>query len=139
MLARWGYQAVLGLGLILLGAPSLILLATASLPLVLAVCVVRGAGLAILVVGAVALIAEVTPAHRRGEAFGIYGVVVGMPAVIGLPLGVYLTNVIGFDALFVLAAAASLVGLVALQGCPSSPASRSSTSRCSAVCGGAAC
>ncbi|TDD25251.1 MFS transporter [Kribbella turkmenica] len=118
MLARWGHQVVLGLGLVLLGAPSLVLLATASLPLVLAVCVVRGAGLAILVVGAVALIAEVTPAHRRGEAFGVYGVVVGLPAAIGLPLGVYLTTVIGFDALFVLAAAASLAGLLALRGMP---------------------
>jgi MFS family permease len=121
MIARWGYQVVLGLGLILLGAPSLILLVTASLPLVLAVCIVRGAGLAILVVGAVALIAEVTPAHRRGEAFGIYGVVVGLPAAIGLPLGVYLTSVIGFDALFVFAAVASLVGLVALGGMPKQP------------------
>jgi MFS family permease len=121
MIARWGSQVVLGLGLILLGAPSLILLVTASLPLVLAVCVVRGAGLAILVVGAVALIAEVTPAHRRGEAFGVYGVVVGLPAAIGLPLGVYLTSVIGFDALFVVAAVASLVGLVALGGMPRQP------------------
>ncbi|MEI8408360.1 MULTISPECIES: MFS transporter [unclassified Kribbella] len=121
MVARWGYQVVLGLGLILLGAPSLVLLLTASLPLVLAVCVVRGAGLAILVVGAVALIAEVTPAHRRGEAFGIYGVVVGLPAALGLPLGVYLTSVIGFDALFVFAAVASLVGLIALGGMPSRP------------------
>jgi len=121
MLARWGYQVVLGLGLILLGAPSLVLLFTASLPLVLAVCVVRGAGLAILVVGAVALIAEVTPAHRRGEAFGVYGVVVGLPAAIGLPLGVYLTGVVGFDVLFVLAAVASLLGLATLGGMPKQP------------------
>jgi len=118
MLARWGYQVVLGLGLILLGAPSLVLLATASLPVVLTVCIVRGAGLAILVVGAVALVAEITPAHRRGEALGVYGVAVGVPAVIGLPLGVYLTNVIGFGALFVLAAFTSLAGLVTLVGLP---------------------
>ncbi|MGW7685469.1 MFS transporter [Kribbella sp. NPDC054772] len=118
MLARWGYQVVLGLGLILLGAPSLVLLATASLPVVLAVCIVRGAGLAILVVGAVALVADLTPAARRGEALGVYGVAVGVPAVIGLPLGVYLTHVIGFGALFVLAAVASLAGLVTLIGLP---------------------
>lgn len=121
MLARWGYRVVLGLGLTLLGAPSLVLLFTSSLPIVLAVCVVRGAGLAILVVGAVALVAEVTPARRRGEAFGVYGLAVGLPAVIGLPLGVYLTKLIGFDALFVLAAAASLAGLVTLGAMPSSP------------------
>jgi MFS family permease len=118
MLARWGHQRVLGLGLILLGAPSLVLLATASLPVVLAVCVVRGAGLAILVVGAVALVADITPAHRRGEALGVYGVAVGVPAVIGLPLGVYLTNLIGFDALFVVAALSSLGVLGLLAGMP---------------------
>ena len=118
MLARWGYQVVLGLGLVLLGAPSLVLLTTASLPAVLAVCVVRGAGLAILVVGAVALVADLTPAARRGEGLGIYGIAVGVPAVIGLPLGVYLTNRIGFDALFVLAAISSLAGLVTLVGLP---------------------
>ncbi|GAA1136298.1 MFS transporter [Kribbella jejuensis] len=118
MLARWGYQLVLGLGLVLLGAPSLILLATAALPLVLAVCIVRGAGLAILVVGAVALIADLTPPTRRSEALGVYGVAVGIPAVIGLPLGVYLGHVIGFDALFVLAAVTSLAGLVMLIGLP---------------------
>ena len=38
--------------------------------------------------------------------------------MIGLPLGVYLTNVIGFDALFVLAAVSSLAGLVTLVGLP---------------------
>lgn len=118
MLARWGHQRVLGLGLILLGAPSLILLATASLPVVLAVCVVRGAGLAILVVGAVALVADITPGHRRGEALGVYGVAVGVPAVIGLPLGVYLTNLIGFGALFVVAALSSLGVLGLLAGMP---------------------
>ncbi|WP_405069241.1 MFS transporter [Kribbella sp. NBC_01510] len=118
MLAHWGYQVVLGLGLVLLGAPSLVLLTTASLPAVLAVCVVRGAGLAILVVGAVALVADLTPAARRGEGLGIYGIAVGVPAVIGLPLGVYLTNRIGFDALFVLAAFSSLAGLVTLVGLP---------------------
>ncbi|MEV6270186.1 MFS transporter [Kribbella sp. NPDC051936] len=118
MLARWGYQVVLGAGLVLLGVPSLVLLVSASLPVVLAVCVVRGAGLAILVVGAVALVADLAPASRRGEALGVYGVAVGVPAVIGLPLGVYLTHVVGFGALFVLAAVASLVGLVALVGLP---------------------
>jgi predicted MFS family arabinose efflux permease len=118
MLARWGYQVVLGLGLVLLGAPSLVLLASASLPVVLMVCMVRGAGLAILVVGAVALVADLTPSTRRGEALGVYGVAVGVPAVIGLPLGVYLTHVIGFGALFVLAAVSSLAGLVMLIGMP---------------------
>ena len=118
LIARIGYRGTLGLGLVLLGAPSLLLLLTASLPFVLAVCVVRGAGLAVLVVGAVALVAEITPSHRRGEGFGIYGIAVGVPAVIGLPLGVYLIEGLGFGGLFVLAAIASLAGLAALPGLP---------------------
>src|SRR5689334_9906988 len=84
MLARWGYRVVLGLGVILMGAPALVLLFTSSLPIVVLVCALRGAGLGINVVGAVALIADVTPPKRRGEALGLYGVVVGVPAVIGL-------------------------------------------------------
>ncbi|MFC9689716.1 MFS transporter [Kribbella sp. NPDC056951] len=119
MLARWGYRVVLGLGLVLMGAPALVLLTTSSLPIVVLVSVIRGAGLAINVVAAVALIAELAPAHRRGEALGLYGVVVGVPAVAGLPLGVYLTNVIGFNALFVIAAVAALVPLVLASGIPS--------------------
>jgi MFS family permease len=118
MLRRFGYFGTLGLGLVLLGAPSVALVFTSYLPLVLAVCVVRGAGLAIMVVGAVVLVADMTPAHRRGEALGVYGVVVGLPAVIGLPLGVYLTTVVGYDALFLLAAVASLAGLAMLPGVP---------------------
>ncbi|TDC16929.1 MFS transporter, partial [Kribbella albertanoniae] len=116
ILARWGYRIVLGLGLVLMGAPALLLLTTSSLPIVVLVCVIRGAGLAINVVAGVALIADLAPAHRRGEALGLYGVIVGIPAVAGLPLGVYLTGVISFDALFVIAAAVALVVLIAATG-----------------------
>lgn len=118
MLRRLGYRATLGAGLVLLGAPSIALVFTTSVPLVLAVCVVRGAGLAIMVVGAVALVAELTPPGRRGEGLGVYGVVVGLPAALGLPLGIYLTGVVGFEVLFVLAAVCSLAGLAALPAMP---------------------
>ncbi len=117
-LRRLGYRTTLAIGLVLLGTPSLLLILTSSLPLVLAVCVIRGAGLAIMVVGAVALVAELTPPGRRGEALGVYGVVVGLPAALGLPLGVYLTGVVGFETLFVLAAVCSLAGLAVLPGGP---------------------
>lgn len=119
MLDRFGYRDTLALGLILLGLPALLLPVSTSLPLVLAVCLFRGAGLAILVVGAVALIAEVAPAHRRGEALGMYGVVVGVPAVAGLPLGVFLVDHIGFTGVFILGAVTSLAGLTMIPGLPS--------------------
>ncbi|WP_405062088.1 MFS transporter [Kribbella sp. NBC_01505] len=118
MLARWGYRVVLGLGLVLMGVPALALLFTTSLPIVVLISMVRGAGLAINVVGAVALIADLAPPNRRGEALGVYGLANGLPAVIGLPLGVYLIDVIGFHALFVIAAVMALAVLGLMAGVP---------------------
>ncbi|HZO64394.1 MAG TPA: MFS transporter [Kribbellaceae bacterium] len=121
LVARFGYRALLGAGLVLLGVPSLVLALSAALPVVLAVCLTRGAGLAIMFVADTALVAQVVPAHRRGEALGLTGVVAGVPAVIGLPLGIELTRWAGFEAVFVLAAVAALAGLAALPGLPGLP------------------
>jgi predicted MFS family arabinose efflux permease len=66
----------------------------------LAVCLVRGAGLGIVVVAGPALAAELVPAQRRGEGLGLYGVAVGVPSVLGLPLGVWLARHAGFDVVF---------------------------------------
>ncbi len=125
LVARFGYRALLGAGLVLLGVPSLVLALSAALPVVLAVCLTRGAGLAIMFVADTALVAQVVPAHRRGEALGLTGVVAGVPAVIGLPLGVELTRLAGFEVVFVLAAVAALAGLAALPGLPGPKRSRS--------------
>src|SRR5690349_3192445 len=50
LLARLGYRVVLAAGLVLLGAPALVLIRPAGLATILGVCVARGIGLAILVV-----------------------------------------------------------------------------------------
>ena len=49
IVARIGYRSALAVGLVLPGAPALALLADASLPLLVAVSVVRGIGFAICV------------------------------------------------------------------------------------------
>jgi len=76
---RFGYRAVMALGLILLGAPAAALAASPGLPLVLAASLARGAGLGIVVVAGTALAAGAAPAGRRGEGLGVYGVAVGVP------------------------------------------------------------
>ncbi|HEY3003565.1 MAG TPA: MFS transporter [Kribbellaceae bacterium] len=118
LIARFGYRSVIAAGLVLLGAPAALLPLTAALPLVLAVCVARGAGLAVMFVAGTALTAELVPPSRRGEGLGLYGVVVGVPAVVGLPAGVYLSGRIGFGTVFLLAAVTALAGLVAVSGLP---------------------
>jgi len=118
LIARFGYRSVIAAGLVLLGAPAVLLPLSAALPLVLAVCVARGAGLAVMFVAGTALTAELVPPSRRGEGLGLYGVVVGVPAVVGLPAGVYLSGRIGFGTVFLLAAVTALAGLVAVPGLP---------------------
>ncbi|MBC6457187.1 MFS transporter [Actinomadura sp. HBU206391] len=118
LLGRYGYRAVMALGLFLLGAPAIALTASQSLPLVLGVCLVRGAGLGIVVVAGAALIAELVPAERRGEGLGLYGVAVGVPSIACLPLGLWLNANIGHRPVLVTGAALSLLALAAVHGLP---------------------
>ncbi|GIG89953.1 MFS transporter [Plantactinospora endophytica] len=116
--ARFGQRSVLLAGLLLLGAPALLLLVATGLPAILLVCFVRGLGFAVTVVLGSALVAELAPAQRRGEALGLYGVVVGIPGIIGLPVGVWLVDRVGYPSVFVLSTLAALAGLAAATGLP---------------------
>jgi len=124
LVGRFGYRATFAGGLVLLGAPALALPAVANLPAsanlaaILAVCVVRGLGFAIAVVVGSALAAALIPAERRGEGLGLYGVVVGVPAVVALPLGVWLVGRVGFTWVFVAGAVAALIGIAVVPGLP---------------------
>jgi predicted MFS family arabinose efflux permease len=117
LLARFGYRRVLAAGLVLLGLPALALPVGGTAG-VLAGCLLRGLGLAIIFVGCGALGAALIPAERRGEGLGVFGVVVGLPAVIATPLGVWLAGRYGFTVVFV---AAALTALVALSALPTLP------------------
>lgn len=121
LLSRFGYRTVMGLGLALLGLPALALPLSSGLPLVLAVCLLRGAGLGIVVVAGTALAADLVPAERRGEGLGLYGVAVGVPSIIGLPLGLWASEHLGFTPVFL---AAGLVPLAALAAVPGLPTTR---------------
>ena len=118
LVARFGYRLVLAGALVLMGAPALVLPATASVQAIVVACVVRGLGFGIVVVVGGALVASLVPAERRGEGLGLYGVVVGVPSVVALPLGLWLTGHVGYGPVFVFAAVAALAGLVAVPGLP---------------------
>jgi predicted MFS family arabinose efflux permease len=118
LVARFGYRFVLAGGLLLMGAPALVLPATASVQAIVAVCAVRGLGFGIIVVVGGSLVASLVPRERRGEGLGLYGVVVGIPSVVALPLGLWLVGQVGYAPVFVGAAVAALTGLVAVPGLP---------------------
>jgi predicted MFS family arabinose efflux permease len=119
LLGRFGYRSVMGLGLILLGAPAIAFTAAPSLLGVLAISLFRGAGLGIIVVVGTALVAELVPANRLGEGLGLYGVAVGVPPVLGLPLGVLLAGRVGFSPIFLVAALLPLIVVPLVLGLPS--------------------
>jgi predicted MFS family arabinose efflux permease len=118
LMARFGYRPVFAAGLVLLGAPALALPASAGMAAILAVCVVRGLGFAIVVVMGGALVASLVPPGRRGEGLGLYGVVTGVPSVVALPLGVWLVGHIGYPPVFVAGAVAALLGLAVVPRLP---------------------
>lgn len=118
LVVAFGYRRVLATGLVLLGAPALALTFLSSMTAILVVCVIRGLGFAVVMVVAGALVATLVPAERRGEGLGIAGIAAGVPGVIALPLGLWLTPHIGFAGVFVLGAVVALVGLAAVPGIP---------------------
>jgi len=118
VLTRFGYRLGLAAGIILLGAPGLLLPLSDGLPLILGVSLARGAGLAIVVVAGTALAAALSPAGRRGEMLGLYGLAVSLPAITGLPAGVWLSERFGFTAVFLLAAMVTPVALAIVPMLP---------------------
>ncbi|MGA5473267.1 MFS transporter [Streptomyces arboris] len=123
-LARFGHRAVVGAGLLLLGLPSAVLCLWSSFPLTLGVCLARGMGLGIVVVAGTALAAELAPPGRRSESLGLYGVSLGVPSVLGLPAGVWLSDRLGFEPVFLMTAALTLLALPAVAGLPARQATR---------------
>ena len=130
--ARLGYRRLLIGGLVLLGAPALILPAAASLLALMLVSVVRGIGFAIVVVTVGAIAATAIPAQRRGEGLGVLGVVAMLPAVVALPLGVWLAGLVGYAAVFAIGGGAALLAVLLVLFLPEgrSEAQHSSLSTC---------
>jgi len=118
IVARFGYRATLAVGLVLLGAPALVLPVLTDLTSVVVVCAVRGLGFAVTVVVGGALVAALVPEGRRGEGLGVLGLVAGVPGVIALPAGIWLVGVVGHPVVFILAALTALLPLLGLRGLP---------------------
>jgi len=116
--ARVGYRWALAVGLVLLGAPALVLLGTASFPAIFGVNVLRGIGFAITVTAGGALTAQLIPDARRGEGLALVGLVGGVPSLLALPFGAWAATHWGFGPVFALTAAAPLLAVVTVPWLP---------------------
>ena len=118
LLDRFGYRAVMAAGLALLGIPALALAWSAWLPVVLLVCLVRGAGLGIVVVAGAALSGILAPPGRRGTALALYGLAVTIPSIVCMPLGLWLVGAVGYPPVFLAAAGVAVLVIPAVAGLP---------------------
>jgi predicted MFS family arabinose efflux permease len=135
VLARFGYGPVLAAGLLLLGAPAFLYAPLAEVPAILAVTLVRGAGFGVAIVVLAALVTELAPPGRRGEALGLYGVVLTLPTIFCSALGLWLVERFGYDLVFLIGASAPLLAFAAALGIssPDGQGERSGTGLVSAL------
>jgi len=122
ILARYGYRRAFAAGLLFLGAPALFYAYAETLVPILAVTLLRGVGFGIVTVVFAALIVELAPPGRRGEALGLLGVTITLPTVFCNALGLWLVERSGFEIVFLLGGAAPLVGIIMIPGISSAPA-----------------
>jgi predicted MFS family arabinose efflux permease len=106
-------RVLLSLGLALLGVPALAIAVWPTVTLIFISMLFRGVGFAVISVVVIALVAEVAPATRRGEALGLAGLAVGVPNVFAPSAGLYLHDVGGRMLPFAVSGAAALTGVVA--------------------------
>jgi len=116
VLDRFGYRAVLAVGLLFLGLPAFFYAAAQMMAAILAVTLLRGVGFGIATVLFAALMVELTPPGRRGEALGLLGVAIALPAIFCNALGLWLMERFGYGTVFLLGAIAPLLGIVAILG-----------------------
>ncbi|MHA6801018.1 MFS transporter [Bounagaea algeriensis] len=116
LLRRVGHRVVLAAGTALIGLPAPLFAFAGELWSLLVVSGTRGVGFGLLTVAGSALVAEIVPAAARGRAAGSYGLAVGLPNVVFLSLGVWLSQQVGFTWVFLGAGIFPVVSTLAVLG-----------------------
>lgn len=104
-------RTVLAVGAVLMGLPTLALHSGSTLGILIGVSSVRGFGFGLSTVVAGAMAAELVPPERRGEGFGLFGMMATVPAVVALPLGLWFAGHLGSSVVIVATAVTGLVPL----------------------------
>ena len=111
LLGRFGYRRAVAAGLLFLGLPAFLYALAANVAWVLAVTLARGVGFGIVTVVFAALLVELAPPERRGEALGLFGVAITLPTIFCNPLGLWLVDASGYAVVFLIGGLSPLLGL----------------------------
>jgi MFS family permease len=91
---------------------SLLYLLASSIPILFAVRIVHGFGMALFTTAAFALVADLAPVTRRGEALGIWGTVPTMASAVAPFVGLEIRNRTGDSTVFIISAFLALIALL---------------------------
>ncbi len=109
---RFGRTPFMRLGLAVLLAETLALHFVSWLPLLVVIGMLTGGAMASFQIGATTLVADLAPAHRRGEAMGIFGTFSTTAMALAPAVSTFVMLNSGFTAVFALSSALAGVGLV---------------------------
>ena len=111
---RWGRRAVYAGGLSLFAVSSIACALAPDAATLIAARAVQGAGAAVIMSLALALLNAAFPPQRRGWAMGIYGAITGLATVLGPTLGGALTQTLSWPWIFWINVPISLATAVAV-------------------------
>jgi MFS family permease len=116
-----GSKLVIVAGTIVFTLSALLYSWAGSIPLLLALRLFHGVGIAFWTTGAIALAADLAPAERRGEAMGLWSISLTLAMAVAPWLGWQAMSLTGFLGLFILAAAAAAGSFVLALLLPTVP------------------
>lgn len=104
LLRRVGWRLTMTAGVVLLGAPSLLIMATDQLGWLLGLSAVRGMGFAVLTVCGSSAVAALVDGPRHGRAIGLYGLSIAFPQLVLVPSAAWIAETLDFGVVFALGA-----------------------------------
>ena len=105
-------KAGLKLGAVIYCVTPLLYMQAGSVPLMLALRLLHGIGIAAYTTAASVLVADLAPAGRRGEAMGYHGMALNLSLAVAPALGAVLMKQLGFGGLFWVSSAVALGSLL---------------------------
>ena len=93
---------------------SLLYVVATSVPLLLGVRILHGIGMALFTTAAYAIVADLAPVSRRGEALGLWGTVPTVGSALAPFLGLMLRDRYGYNTVFIISACLALLALLLL-------------------------
>jgi EmrB/QacA subfamily drug resistance transporter len=111
---RFGHRRMFLIGVLVFAAASALAVGATSFGLLQVARVLQAVSGAFVSTSSAALIRETAPASRRGEAFGLFDLLVSTSAAAGPFIGGILVGAFGWRSLFVVAVPVALVALVSV-------------------------